>query len=66
MFGSHLIFQELGRYNFTLNVKLKTIEKYMRFIIEQPNEVGCGLPFVVIASVHFLNNSLGNLAKNIG
>ena len=39
-YDSHLIFQEIGKYNFknVLNVIAKTIEKCMIFTIKQPKE----------------------------
>ena len=66
-YGSHLIFQEIGNY-FKINVSLKTLEKYISFTIQQPKkkDIKSGLPLVFIGRVHYLNNLLGNLIKNIG
>ena len=63
-----LIFQEIGKYNFKINVIPKTIEKYMSFTIQQPKEKGNKpvLQLVFTVSIHFLNNSLDNLVKNFG
>ena len=64
-YDSHLIFQELGIYNFKINVILRTREKYMSFSIEQPKEViiDCRLSLVFIDSIHFLNGTLDNTFK---
>ena len=55
----HLIFQEVGKYNFKINVISKTVEKYISFTIKPV------LPLEFIKSVQFLNNSLDNLVKNV-
>ena len=34
-YGSHLIFREVGKYNLKVNIKLKTLEKYLIFTIKQ-------------------------------
>ena len=34
-YNSHLIFQEIGKHHFKINVIEKTIEKYMSFAIQQ-------------------------------
>ena len=67
-YDSDLIFQEIGKYNFKINVIPKTTEKYMSFTIQQPKEKGNkpGLRLVFAVSIHFLNNSLDNLVKNLG
>ena len=62
-YDSHLIFQELGTYNFKINVIPKAIEKYMSFSIEL-NKIftsDFGDPF----SLHILNASLENLVRNL-
>ena len=66
-YGSHLIFQEIGNY-FKTNVSLKMLEKYISFTIQQPKkkDIKSGLPLVFIGRVHYLNNLLDNLIKNIG
>ena len=65
---SHLVFQEIRKYNFEINVMPGTVEKYMSFTIQQPKWEGTepGLPLVFIDSDHFLNNSLDSLVKNVG
>ena len=66
-YDPHFIFQELGRYNFKINAIPKTIEKYMTFCIEQAKEStnDCWFSLVFIGSVHFLNQILDNLVKNL-
>ena len=66
-YDSYLTLQEIGKYNFKINVIPKT-EKYMSFTIQQPKEKGNkpGLPLLFIDSVHFLNNSIDNFAENLG
>ena len=43
-------------------------EKYMTFSVKQSKEKGIkpGLPLVFIEKYHVLNNSLSNIAKNLG
>ena len=55
-YDSHLIFQEIGKCNFKINVIPKTIKKYMSFTIHEPKEKGMkpGLLLVFIDNVHFL------------
>ena len=55
-YDSHLIFQEIGKYNFKINVIPKAIKKYMSFTIHEPKEKGMkpGLLLVFIDNVHFL------------
>ena len=66
-YDSHLIFQEIGKYNFKTNIVRKKMEKYMSFTIKQPKkkDVQPGLLLVFIDRVLFLNNSLDNLVKNL-
>ena len=61
-YDSNLIFQEVGKYNFKLNVKPKIIEKYMSFTFKEPENKGVkpGLLLVFIYSILFKNNSLDN------
>ena len=67
-YDSHLIFQKIVKFDFKINVTLKTIEKYMNFTIQQPKKKGIKLrlPLAFIDSVYFSNNSLHNLVKNLG
>ena len=67
-YDSHRIFQEIEKCNFKINIIPKTIEKYTSFTIQQPKRecIVPGLPLVFVDSVHFLNNSLDNLVKNLG
>ena len=60
---SCLIFQEFKKYNFKIDVKPKTIQKYMSLTIIKlkKTEIEPGLSLVFIDSVHYLNNSLDNL-----
>lgn len=37
-YDSHLIFQDMEKYNFEINVLPKTVEKYISFTIQQPKE----------------------------
>ena len=52
-----LIFQETGKYNCTIIIVPKTIEKYKSFAIKQPKKKGVksGLP---LTFKDFLNNLL--------
>ena len=67
-YDSHLILQELGKYNFKINDEIKTIEKYASFTFKEPGEKGIepGLLLVFIDSILFKNNSLNDLDKNLG
>ena len=49
-YDSHLMFQEVRKYNSKLNVTPKTTEKYMSFTTQQPkkNGINCGIPLVFI------------------
>ena len=66
-YDSHLIFQEIGKYNSKINVIPKTIEKYTSYTVQQPrNEsIKLGLPLSLI-DPSFLNNSIDNFPKNLG
>ena len=65
-YDSDLIFQEVGKYNFKINVTRKAIDKYTSFTIKQPKkDIKPGLPLLFIDSIYFLNNSLDNLVKNL-
>ena len=66
-YDSHLILQELGKYNFKTSVIPKTIEKYLSITTEhsKSNGINSGLSLVLIDSVHFLNNSLVKIVRNI-
>ena len=55
--ASHLIMQELGKFNLTVNVILNGLEKYMSFNINNK------LSF--IDSFQFLSSSLDSLVKNL-
>ena len=57
-YDSHLIIQELGKFNLKINVIKNGLEKYMRFSINNK------LRFIV--SFQFLSSSLDNLVKNLG
>ena len=57
-YDSHLVYKELERYNFKINVISKIMEKCMSFSIKQIKGViiDCGLALVFIDSIHFVNN----------
>ena len=57
-YDSHLVMQELGKFNLKLNVIPNELEKYMSFSINKK------LSF--IDSFQFLSSSLDNLVKNLG
>ena len=57
MYDSHLIMQELGRFNFKKSVIPIGLEKYMSFTII--NKIS------FIDSVQFLSSSLDSLVKNL-
>ena len=58
-YDSHLIFENIGKYNFKINVIPKTTEKYMTFTIQQSKRsTKPGIPSVFLDSIHFLNNSI--------
>ena len=50
-----LIFQEIGKYDFKINVISKTMEKYMNFTIKQPKKKGiiAALALPYADSIHF-------------
>ena len=50
--------KKLKKYIFKINIRTKTIEKYMSFNTQQYS--------VLNQDVHFLNNSLDNLIKHLG
>ena len=56
-YDSHLIMQELGKFNFKINVTPNGLEKNMSFSINNK------LSF--IDSFHFLSSSLDSLVKNL-
>ena len=56
-YDSHLIMQELGKFNLTIHVISNELEKYMVFSINSK------LSF--IDSFQFLSSSLGSLGKNL-
>ena len=60
-YDTHLIFQELGKYNFKINVIPKTIENNIRVLL-MSNLLG--IQALQITSI--LNNLLDNLTKNFG
>ena len=67
-YDSHFIFQEIGKYNFKTNIISKIIVKYMSFTIKQPKkkDIKLELSLLLTDSLHFLNNSLDNLVRNLG
>ena len=54
----HLIMQELGQFNFKINVIPNGVEKYMSFNIDNK--------LVFIDSFQFLSSSLDSLVKSLG
>ena len=56
-YDSHLIMQEIGKFNMNISVIPNNLEKYMDFFL------GNNLKF--IDSLQFMNDSLEKLAKNI-
>ena len=57
-YDSHLIMQELGKFNFKINVIPNILERYMSFNISNK--------FIFIDSLQFLSYSLDSLVKNLG
>ena len=57
-YGSHLIMQELGKFNFKINVIPNILERYMSFNISNK--------LIFIDSFQFLSSSLDSLVKNLG
>ena len=57
-YGSHLIMQELGKFNFKINVIPNILERYMSFNISNK--------LIFIDSFPFLSSSLDSLVKNLG
>ena len=55
-YDTHLIMQEIGRFDVKINVKPSGLEKYMAFTI--------GKNLVFIDSMQFMNSSLDTLVKN--
>ena len=56
-YDSHLIMQELGKFNLKVNAIPNGLEKYMRFSINNK--------LIFIDTFHNLNSSLGSLVKNL-
>ena len=56
-YDSHLIMQEIGKFNKGINVIPSNMEKYMAFMI--------GRNLIFIDSFQFMNQSLSNLANNL-
>ena len=56
-YDSHLIMQEIGKFNKGINVIPNNMEKYMAFMI--------GRNLIFIDSFQFMNQSLSNLANNL-
>ena len=57
-YDSHLIMQELGKFNFKINVIPNILERYMSFNISNK--------LIFIDSFQFLSSSLDSLVKNLG
>ena len=57
-YDSHLIMQELGKFNFKINVIPNILERYMSFKISNK--------LIFIDSFPFLSSSLDSLVKNLG
>ena len=56
-YDSHLIMQEIGKFNKNINVIPNNMEKYMAFMINKN--------LIFIDSFQFMNQSLSNLANNL-
>ena len=56
-YDSHLIMQELGKFNLKINVMPNRLEKYMSFTINNK--------LIFIDSFQFLSSSLDSLVKNL-
>ena len=57
-YDSHLIMEELGKFNFKINVIPNILERYMSFNISNK--------LIFIDSLQFLSYSLDSLVKNLG
>lgn len=58
--------QKIGKNNFNINFIRNTIEKYIRFPVQQPKKgIKPGLPLVIMDSTHFLNKPLDNLVTYV-
>ena len=55
-YDSHLIMQEIGKFNKVINVILNNMEKYMAFMVDD---------LTFIDAFQFMNQSLSNLANNL-
>ena len=55
-YDSHLIMQEIGKFNKVINVIPNNMEKYMAFMVDD---------LTFIDSFQFMNQSLSNLANNL-
>ena len=55
-YDSHLIMQEIGKFNKVINVIPYNMEKYMAFMVDD---------LTFIDSFQFMNQSLSNLANNL-
>ena len=56
-YDSHLIMQEIGKFNKDINVIPYNMEKYMAFMIDRN--------LIFMDSFQFMNQSLSNLANNL-
>ena len=57
-YDSHLVMEELGKFNFKINVIPNILERYMSFNISNK--------LIFIDSFQFLSSSLDSLVKNLG
>ena len=56
-YDSHLIMQEIGKFNKDINIIPNNMEKYMAFMIDRN--------LIFMDSFQFMNQSLSNLANNL-
>ena len=56
-YDAHLIMQELGKFDFEINVIQNRLQKYSSFSLDNT--------LVLIDSFHFLSSSLESLVKNL-
>ena len=57
-YDPHLIMQELGKFNFKINVTLNVLKRYMSFNINNK--------LIFIDSFSFLSSPLNSLVNNLG
>ena len=64
-YDAHLITQELGKFDFKINVTQNGLEKYMRFSFDNKMIHRFTTLYIFTDSLQVLNSSLDTLVKNL-